>query len=666
MNNIQTLTSLAMLKVDIDTQHRNYVDYLSPFVIDVLNADKGAIVSDIRIADKLRKRFGLQIPAKVVQHVLRRLQKNDYLVLTDGVLTVSTNLPKSSLAKTRASATAHIEAVLQGLVAEAKNHKLDWSKDDANKAVVAFLGKFTVDCLKTYVFNTALPNLPQGTSSELYIVGKFIQNSHNRRDEAFESFIVLVKGLMYSNALLCPDLESLEKKFQNVVFYLDTPLILNLLGLQDQDSKRAANELVALLIKLKGSVAVFAHTLQECQNIIGYALANIENPRATSRVLEEMRRSSSKLSDLTVARENIDEAVKQLGVKVHNTPDYLDEFQIDELELETVIQESNPGLSEAASKHDINSIRSIFVLRKGKQPVRLEDSGAVFVTLNQRLARAAYHVGRNHNSSREVSPAITAYSLANIAWLKSPVAAPLLPLHETMALSYAALEPSTDLFKKYVVEMDLLLANGKISTREHEILRLSPPAREELMELTLGDEHALTASSISSILANIKTSIIAEHELALADQLRTNSIESAVQLSELQKRETEALDRALSAESQLKSFQKQVEYLSSLDQKNRELRLKKFDRIAKLLTRICLVLPMFLLLFGALAGASLLTPGENATSVERLFFPGAALVAVAWGVYSWYTGTTVRELDRRIRGVVAKWIARTMEPGETL
>ena len=207
MNHTQSLTSLAMLKVDIDNQHRNYVDYLSPFVVDVLNEDKGGIVSDSRLADKLRKRFGLQIPTKVVQQVLRRLQRKAYLNLTNGVLTVSNTLPPSTLSAARAAASLHIEAVLHGLVAEAQLHKLSWTKEDATKAAVAFLSKFTVDCLRTYVFNTALPDVPQSKSSELYVVGKFIKNSRDRADPAFESFIVLVKGLMYSNALLCPDLE---------------------------------------------------------------------------------------------------------------------------------------------------------------------------------------------------------------------------------------------------------------------------------------------------------------------------------------------------------------------------------------------------------------------------------------------------------------------------
>lgn len=507
-----TLTSLAMLKVDLDHQHRTYVDYVSPFVVDLLNTDKPEIISDSTVADKRRSRFGLQVPTKGVQHVLRRMQKKGYLALEDGVFVVTSSLPTSTLSSSRAEAIRHIESVVAGVIEEAAVHHQEWSPEVATRAITTFLGRFTVDCLRTYVFNTALPTVPEKNSADLYIVSKFVTKAQERKDVAFESFIVLVKGLMYSNALLCPDLESLEKKFQDLAFYLDTPLLLNLLGLQGKDAKRSADELLALLKKLRGSLAVFSHTITETQQVIGAAASNLNNPRANGKVIEEARRSGLQLSDLIIARDTVDERMRQMGVSVKRTPDYVNDYQIDEAEFHEALAEEIYYKGESALLNDINSVRSIYVLRQGRQPVRLEDAGAVFVTTNQSFAKAAFHAGRNHNSTREISSVITAYSLANIAWLKSPLEAPALPLSETMALCYAALEPSHDLFKKYVQEMDKLRDSGQISPREHEILRLSPSARDELMELTLGDEHALTVSSIKSILANVKATILAEQK----------------------------------------------------------------------------------------------------------------------------------------------------------
>jgi len=653
-----------MLKVDIDQQHRNYVDYLSPFIIDVLNVDSPEIVTDGSVADKLLARFGLKVPTKAVQHVLRRFQRKGYLALEDGIFGITPKLPSSELERTRAQAKAHIDSVIAALIAEANEHNLSWTVEEATRAATSFLGKFTVDCLRSYVFNTALPSVPEKRSVELYVVSKFITKAQERGEPAFESFIVLVKGLMYSNALLCPDLESLEKKFQDVTFYLDTPLLLNLLGLQGRDAKRSADELVALLLKLRGSLAVFSHTIMESQQVLAAAAANLNNPRATGKVIEEARRSGVQLSDLILIRDTVDERLRRISVRPKRTPEYTVDYQIDDKEFESVLAEEVYYKGEAALLNDLNSVRSIYALRTGRQPVRLEDAGAVFVTTNQGFARAAFHAGRNHNSTREVSSVITAYSLANIAWLKSPLEAPTLPLRETMALCYAALEPSRDLFRKYVQEMDRLLEAGQITARDHEILRLSPSAQQELMELTLGDEHALTASSIKSILANARATIVAEQDQTHLAELQALSQVGEAKLSEAQKRENALAERVDAAQAEAKAASEEVARLTRRAEQMKENRLRRAQGVSHRITVALMGLGVATLLLGALAGSGLVSAGSSASRATKVALPTLAALAVLWGVYSWHTGKTVRQLGRAVENALAKRFATWLSPEE--
>lgn len=664
MTTAQTLTSLAMLKVDLDQQHRNYVDYLSPFVVDVLNADRPEIISDGTVADKLLGRFGLKVPTKAVQHVLRRMQKKGYLALEDGVFVLTPTLPTSTLDRSRSQAKLHIESVISGLIEEARSYGLTWSEDEATRAVTAFLGMFTVDCLRTYVFNTALPVVPEKKSVEMYIVSKFITKAQARADAAFESFIVLVKGLMYSNALLCPDLESLEKKFQDLTFYLDTPLLLNLIGLQGKDARRSADELVGLLKKLKGSLAAFSHTISETQQVLGAAAANFNNPRANGRVIEEARRSGIQLSDLILARDTVDERLGRMGVLTKRTPEYTAEYQIDEQEFQEALTEEVYYKGESALLNDINSVRGIYALRKGRQPVRLEDAGAVFVTTNQGFAKAAFHAGRNHNSTREVSSVITAYSLANIAWLKSPLEAPALPLNETMALCYAALEPSHDLFKKYVQEMDRLLDSGQISARDHEILRLSPSAREELMELTLGDEHALTVSSIKGILANLKATILSEQKLSHDAEIDAIAKQGAEMLTEAQHRELVLAQRVTAAEAAATKASESALAVQSSTERGKEARHRRYRRIAHRITMTIMYASIAALLLGAMAGSGLISAASDASNATKVAYPLLALLAVGWGVYSWHTGTTVRQVAGTLEAVLTQRLVAWLEREE--
>ena len=57
-----TLTSLAILKVDIDEHHRNYIDYLAQFVLSVLASHRPEFVTDSKVAELLKDDFGLLVP----------------------------------------------------------------------------------------------------------------------------------------------------------------------------------------------------------------------------------------------------------------------------------------------------------------------------------------------------------------------------------------------------------------------------------------------------------------------------------------------------------------------------------------------------------------------------------------------------------------------------
>ncbi len=69
-----TLTSLAILKVNVD-QGRDYLDYLRPFILQILVEYKPDPITDTVVSKHIRERFGLEIPERTVQIVLRRLAK---------------------------------------------------------------------------------------------------------------------------------------------------------------------------------------------------------------------------------------------------------------------------------------------------------------------------------------------------------------------------------------------------------------------------------------------------------------------------------------------------------------------------------------------------------------------------------------------------------------
>src|SRR5690606_21767957 len=76
-----------------------------------------------------------------------------------------------------------------------------------------------------------------------------------------------------------------------------------------------------------------------------------------------------------------------------------------------------------------------------------------------------------------------------------------------LAVSYAALQPSKELLDKYMNEIEKLEKSGKISARDHQLLRSSQLAQDELMNLTLGEEDALTEQTVTETLRRVTEEI---------------------------------------------------------------------------------------------------------------------------------------------------------------
>jgi hypothetical protein len=513
MDNVATLTSLAMLKVNSDVEGRDYADYIVPFIGFVLNTEKPDPVTAADTQISLKREFGLNIPQYPTEYVLHRLADRKYLRRENHAYHPVKPIPTNDIESRRESLRQQLQDVVDALREFAASRQaLNWSPNEAQDALLSYLRRFSIECLKTYTHGSPLPDTEPLAQRELLTVNLFVKMIHADDKTKFESFVALVKGHMLANALVCSDLKSITRDFGSLVFYFDTPLVLRLLGLEAEARATAAAELVELLQRLKGHCAIFEHTLEETKGVIDGAERHLDDPAARGRVIEEMRRRGMQKSDLRLMSGRLEQTLKDKGIGRRATPKYDSHstYQISEALLEDAIRDEVEYLNPRALHYDINSVRSIYALRRGRAPARLEDSGAVLVTSNSALARATFQYGREHESSREVSAVITDFSLANVAWLKAPLKAPDLPEVEVMASCYAALEPSAPLWNKYVTEIDKLKALGNISADDHQLLRHSPPARTELVDLTGGSEQAFNPGTVNEILERVKAELRAE------------------------------------------------------------------------------------------------------------------------------------------------------------
>lgn len=489
-------------------QGGDYLEYLRPFVLQVLVNNRPDQITDQIVSEYIQDEFGLVIPNRTIQIVLKRIARKNLLKKNKGIYRITGEIPDPQITAKQKSAEDEIATVLRGLRQFSQETIKPISSDEeAVNSLCTFLAKFDITCLRAYLRRTAIPSLKEDTQAHIVLVSKYVRYLYQNDPDQLNSFLILVQGHMLANALLCPDLPTVSQSYRGVTFYLDTPLLVHRLGVEGEAKKAAACELIDLLIRLGGTVSVFSHSREELQNVLNGAVNYVDSPHGRGPIVYEARRSGTTKSDLMLIAESIDDILTDAKINVEDTPRYIKAFQIDETVFENLLSDNISYWNQRAAEYDINSVRSIYGIRANKPARSLEKARAVLVTSNGGFARAAWQYGRKFDSTRDVSSVITDFSLANMAWLKVPMGAPMIPSTQLLAFSYAALGPSQELLEKYMAEIDKLEKEGTITKSDHQLLRSSTRACEELVDLTLGEDVALTSETVIQTLDRVSNEI---------------------------------------------------------------------------------------------------------------------------------------------------------------
>ncbi len=497
MASTSTLTSLAMLSVYVN-EGLDYLEFLRPFILQVLIEQRPDPVKSNSVSDLLLEHFGLQIPYQTVELVLKRISRDNAISKENHIYRISGEIPDPRIATNISSAKGQIDSVVNELISFSQTGiKPFTSFDLAVEAICRFLASFDVTCLRAALSDTAIPKLEGKHTSDIVQVSEFVQHLQRSSPTVFQNFSVLLQGNMAANALLCPDLHDAPPTFENVGFYLDTPLLIPLLGLEEDSRRSAMLELIELLKKLGGMLLVFSHTLQELYGVVASVANYLNSTKGRGPIVIEARKRGTGRAELLLFAEKLEEELAGVGVHVEETPRYEESSQIGESVFEDVLKDevkyyNNPN----AIVYDINSVRSIYALRGNMAATSLEKASAVLVTSNSAFAKAAWNYGQQYESSQDVSVAITDFSLANLAWLKAPMRASNIPKSQLLAFSYAALVPNSGFLDKFMAEINRLESKGEVSVRDLQLLRSSPQAIPEVMHLTLGEDKALTGETL--------------------------------------------------------------------------------------------------------------------------------------------------------------------------
>lgn len=510
----KSLVSLAILKVNWDAKGADYIENFVPFVAESLRLAEGDVVSLAVLQESIKNEFGLCIPHGALKTILTRASRKGYATQKNGVYYRNLNEIPTDFAVERNNASRIQKSVTDKFISYCnEHHKLELSELVAEQAFFEFLQKGQVPILQTAVMGLPLQIKSQNYQQLEVLVALFLVHLHERDPDGFKCVEIVVKGQMISSLLFLPDIGQAQQKFNDLTVYFDTRIILRALGLEGEEYKLPATELMKLLLDMGVNLACFSQTEDELRGILDSVSFALKGNKQSFKYFSVMQYAVSqgwRSSDIENIIANLEGSLNRLRIFVKQRPVYATPLGINENKLSEII-EKNVNLQNAdARRHDIDCLTSIHRLRGGHPRYSIESCNYIFVTSNIGLARAASEFFIDEYEKNTIPLCINDHTLATLAWVKNPKYAGNLSTQMLISACHASMQPDPELWKKYLAEIERMREHENITADQFHLLRFSITARNALLDSTLGSPDAFTEGTVPEILARAQQNITNE------------------------------------------------------------------------------------------------------------------------------------------------------------
>ena len=509
LNYERRLVALAVLKANWDMEQHSYIDSFVPFAME---AAYRTGTSTVRISDLRRltsEQLGFALPDAALRIVLQRAGHRDLGKVVGGHDWVfdPNALARFDSTHLRAELGREQRALIASLQEFARtHHAVELSYAEAEAALVAHISAVGSDVLLQASGRHEFAPAEAG-----FVAASFIARVLEKEPTMAAYLERLVVGSMLAAAVREGGLEVVANPFRELTVFLDTPILIDLLGRSGDAPRDSARESVKLLSRAGARIACFEHTVTEVRSIFHGLSDTMRDgfrrgqPPAYGTIEEYVISHKLNSSDLISIAEGVAANLGRLGIETVTPPPHSTGLvTIDEATAEEVlVEEVHPNRPNptSAARFDLDSLTATYRVRGGRVAT-LEDARAIFVARNRALVRAARRI---YPPSTVGTPiAFHSSDLVTIAWLKCPRELPDLPKLRLAADAFAAARPSRVLIERYTEVLLDLRGRGTISEAELYDLRYATEAHKILMSKTHGDESKVDQPTVIEILEDTR------------------------------------------------------------------------------------------------------------------------------------------------------------------
>ena len=518
------LATLALLKTNFD-KGNDHIGMFQPFLIDAIGGLGKDEFQVEEIKDAILSRHGLVVPSQTLRILLKRTSKRGFVRREYGSYFRAHGFPQSKIPE----ATAKIEAEHFHLASELRNYLAARQPLETDEDALALLLEFLERNHIGMILDEPYQDQPDSGESDSHSKNlplvRFIKEVVPSNDRLTAILQRMLEGFILQNALMLKDISSANRKFKDLCVFLDTRLVLQVLGYQGEASRVATTQMIAMLKRTGARVAVLEATIKEIKSVLYFYQQHLGtsqerdslNPTPLTRFFLINQYTPADVVQIIAL---LNRSVRQAGLSIRPAPTRVPRYTLDEKDLARRLAKTDTPEAEPRVWHDVNCVAAILTLRGSTFPQDINNAKAIFVTATGLVIKNVTEWFRQQIKSEHlkgraeslIPPVVHHIALSNVAWLKFPASGQKLKLHELIALCSAALQPTGKTWGQFKRHLRNLQASGAVSSDETAAILANQFTDVYLSRLEdhFTDEEDIDSDSLNEVIERVRASYAAD------------------------------------------------------------------------------------------------------------------------------------------------------------
>ncbi|HEX6665890.1 MAG TPA: hypothetical protein VF081_04785 [Solirubrobacterales bacterium] len=479
---------MAIVKVAFD-RDASFLGYFERFLEHCMLNAESDVVSIPELRGDVKREFSLELPHAVIKTLLRRQEQHGNVVVESNTCRIRQDrLKGADLGSDQAEAMRQQRALIDALVRygqDQENHQ-DWDPDRAQKLLLEYVEEFSARLLDATLGAGELPEIDENWEQDMHVVHGFVLHAEREAPKSFEFLTTLVKGKMLVDAVYLgePEIVGGVEPLADVEVFLDTPLLLLLLGHGGAERAAPYLELLEMLKRQEAVVRCFDANVAEAQRILEIAeqgARGVLGERIHGDIAAHLALTNAP-ADIALKSERLASDLLRLEIQPIPLPAADSRSVGIERALSKRLRREMPHYRERTLETDVRVLVSVHRLRGKASASSLPKCGAVMVTRNFGLYKISREFFQGRGAPSTIPTCIPMSAFTTMVWVREPLSAPNLPEDRVIAHALAAMNPEEGEWREVNRQASHIRKEGGGSEADAHRLRVRAESRQALRD----------------------------------------------------------------------------------------------------------------------------------------------------------------------------------------